>query len=122
MCISAIEDIQHFLGHLAGLISDLIAFRFAKWAKEYGPIFSLTVGPTNIVVLCDRRAAHKLLVEKGNIYSERPHNHVADLLSSGEQISFGSLTPAWREKRKIVSHNFSPKRLDEDHFKVQEAE
>ncbi|TPX17909.1 uncharacterized protein E0L32_003010 [Thyridium curvatum] len=122
MCIPAIEDIQHFLGHFTGLISDLIAFRFAKWAKEYGPIFSLTVGPTNIVVLCDRRAAHKLLVEKGNIYSERPHNHVADLLSSGEQISFGSLTPAWREKRKIVSHNFSPKRLDEDHFKVQEAE
>ncbi|KAI8265271.1 Cytochrome P450 monooxygenase yanC [Colletotrichum sp. SAR11_239] len=28
----------------------------------------------------------------------------------------------WRDKRKVISHNFSPKRLDEQHFRVQEAE
>jgi hypothetical protein len=32
------------------------------------------------------------------------------------------MEPAWREKRKLIAHNFSPKSLDERHFKVQEAE
>ncbi|OIW32566.1 cytochrome P450 [Coniochaeta ligniaria NRRL 30616] len=48
--------------------------QFLKWAKEYGPVFSLKIGPSNVIVLCDRQAVHKLL------------------------------------------------RLDENHFKVQEAE
>lgn len=28
----------------------------------------------------------------------------------------------WREQRKLISHHLSPRRLDEDHYKVQEAE
>jgi len=32
------------------------------------------------------------------------------------------MDPTWREKRKVIAHNFSPKQLDEKHFRVQEAE
>jgi hypothetical protein len=28
----------------------------------------------------------------------------------------------WREKRKVIAHNFSPKALDEKHYRIQEAE
>jgi cytochrome P450 len=96
--------------------------RFLKWAKEYGPVFSLKIGPSNVVVLCDRQAVHKLLVERGSIYSDRPPSYVGNLLTQGDHLALEQMDPAWREKRKIISHNFSPKRLDENHFKVQEAE
>ncbi|KAF2179307.1 cytochrome P450 [Zopfia rhizophila CBS 207.26] len=38
--------------------------QFREWAKQYGPVFSLTVGPSNIIVLCNRRAIHKLLLDE----------------------------------------------------------
>lgn len=96
--------------------------QFREWAREYGPIFSLKIGPANVVVLCDRKAIHKLLVEKGNIYSDRPPSYVGYLLTKGDHVALQQMDPAWREKRKVISHNFSPKQLDEKHFEVQEAE
>ena len=96
--------------------------RFRIWAKEYGPVFSLKFGPSNMIVLCDRKAIHSLLDKKGNIYSDRPHTYVGDLLTKGDMIALQQMDGLWREKRKVVAHNFSPKQLDEKHFKVQEAE
>ncbi|GME29194.1 putative cytochrome P450 oxidoreductase [Neofusicoccum parvum] len=96
--------------------------KFHEWAREYGPIFTLKFGPANVVVLCDREAIHKLLVEKGNIYSDRPPSYVGNLLTKGDHVALHQMTPEWREKRKVISHNFSPMQLDQKHFRVQEAE
>jgi cytochrome P450 len=75
-----------------------------------------------MIVLCDRKAIHELLDKRGNIYSDRPHTYVGDLLTQGDMIALHQMDNLWREKRKVVAHNFSPKQLDEKHFKVQEAE
>lgn len=75
-----------------------------------------------MIVLCDRKAIHALLDKKGNIYSDRPHTYVGDLVTGGDMIALHQMDNLWREKRKVVAHNFSPKQLDEKHFKVQEAE
>ncbi|EXJ83042.1 hypothetical protein A1O3_06859 [Capronia epimyces CBS 606.96] len=96
--------------------------QFREWAKQYGSVYSLKMGPANVIVLCDRRAVHDLLDKKSKIYSDRPESYVGDLLSHGDHIVVASATAEWREKRKVVAHNFSPKMLDEKHFKVQEAE
>jgi cytochrome P450 len=96
--------------------------RFREWAKEYGTVFSLKFGPSNIVVLCDREAIHELLDKKGSIYSDRPKTYVGDLLTRGDHIAISQADGLWREKRKVIAHNFSPKMLDEKHYKVQEAE
>jgi cytochrome P450 len=96
--------------------------RFREWAKEYGSIFTLKLGPANVVVLCDRKAIHKLLVEKGSIYSDRPPSYVGHLLTKGDHLAISQMDASWREKRKVIAHNFSPMQLDQNHFKVQEAE
>lgn len=44
------------------------------------------------------------------------------LLTQGDHIALEQMDSVWREKRKVISHNFSPKHLDEKHFLVQEAE
>ena len=106
----------------AKLDFDLPLCRFREWSKEYGSVFTLKLGSANVVVLCDRKAIHKLLVEKGSIYSDRPGSYVGKLLTKGDHLALEQMTPIWREKRKIISHNFSPNQLDQKHFKVQEAE
>jgi len=96
--------------------------RFLEWAKEYGSVFSLKIGPSSIIVLCDRKAIHKLLVEKGSIYSDRPPSYVGNILTQGDHLALEQMDVTWREKRKVISHNFSPKQLDEKHFRIQESE
>lgn len=110
------------IGNVHQIPSSGLYKQFREWAKQYGSIFSLKVGPSNVIVLCDRKAIHKLLVEKGNIYSDRPPSYVGRLLTKGDHLALEQMDATWRDKRKVVSHNFSPKQLDEKHWRVQEAE
>lgn len=96
--------------------------RFKEWADIYGPIYSLTIGPTNIVVICERKAANMLLDKKGSIYSDRPFNYVTNYVTHGDHLTLECQTTSWREKRSVVTRNLNPKNLDEKHFKIQEAE
>jgi cytochrome P450 len=82
----------------------------------------LTIGPTNIIVLCDRKAVNYLLDKKGSIYSDRPMNHVTQYITHGDHLTLENSGASWREKRMVVTRNLNPKSLDEKHFKVQEAE
>lgn len=93
-----------------------------EWQAEYGKIFSLKVGPGNIIVICDRKAVHELLDKKGSIYSDRPPNVVPRFITRGNHMTMENQTPLWREKRTVVTRNLNPKSLDEKHFRVQEAE
>ena len=74
------------------------------------------------MVLCDRKAIHELLDKRGSIYSQRPPTYVGRLLTKGDHLAIAQPDALWREKRKVIAHNFSPKQLDEKHFRVQEAE
>jgi cytochrome P450 len=96
--------------------------RFSVWAREYGDIFSLKFGSGDTIVLCDRKAVHDLLSTKGAIFSDRPKMHLIDALGIDGNVFVSSLNNTWKEKRKIVSHNFSPSQLDKKHYRVQEAE
>ncbi|KAI1617874.1 putative cytochrome P450 oxidoreductase [Exophiala viscosa] len=110
------------LGNFHQIPSTGMYRQFREWAKEYGSVFSLKFGPSNIIVLCDREAIHELIDKKGSIYSDRPTTYVGNLLTKGDHIAISQADALWREKRKVIAHNFSPKMLDEKHFKVQEAE
>lgn len=92
------------------------------WSKEYGKIYSLKIGSGNIIVICDRKAVHELLANKGSIYSDRPANVVPLFITRGDHMTMECQSTTWREKRTVVTKNLGPKSLDEKHFRVQEAE
>ncbi|KIW33913.1 uncharacterized protein PV07_00727 [Cladophialophora immunda] len=96
--------------------------KFHEWAKEYGPIYSLKVFNSTMIVLADRKAIYQLMDKKGSIYSDRPFLAVPTFMSRGCHMTFEQTTPGWREKRSVVTRNLNPKNLDEKHFQVQEAE
>jgi hypothetical protein len=61
----------------------------------------------NLIVLFDRKAVHDLLDKKGSIYSERPIDYVASIVTGGDSFAFMNNTTLWRSERKIASHNLS---------------
>ncbi|OQU97041.1 hypothetical protein CLAIMM_03044 [Cladophialophora immunda] len=88
------------LGNFHQIPSTGMYRQFREWAKEYGSVFSLKFGPSNIIVLCDREAIHELLNKKGSIYSDRPTTYVGNLLTKGDHIAISQADALWREKRK----------------------
>jgi hypothetical protein len=81
--------------------------RFKEWGDKYGEVFSLKIGSGNLIVLFDRKAVHDLLDKKGAIYSERPIDYVANIVTGGDSFAFMNNTPLWRSERKVASHNLS---------------
>ncbi|TVY37467.1 Cytochrome P450 monooxygenase [Lachnellula occidentalis] len=96
--------------------------QFKTWSLEYGGVYSLKFGPSNVIILCNKKAIHELWDKKGLVYAERPKNYVADIITSGDSIVFAPNTVETREKRRIATHNFSPRILDEKAAVVQDAE
>ncbi|EXJ90176.1 hypothetical protein A1O3_03245 [Capronia epimyces CBS 606.96] len=84
--------------------------QFKTWGEQYNGIYSLKFGPTNFIVLYDRKAIHELVDKKGTIYADRPTSYVADLVTSSQSLVFSKYTPVIRSKRKIATHNLSVRR------------
>lgn len=58
--------------------------QFKKWADEYGPIYSLILGSSVMIVLNSDKAIKDLLDKRSNIYSDRPAMFIGQrLLSDG---------------------------------------
>lgn len=71
--------------------------KFREWAKEYGSVFSLKLGPQNIIVLNSAKAANDLLNTRSKIYSSRAPPHVAhDIMSDGQRLVFLPYDTEWK--------------------------
>lgn len=98
-------------------------FAFTKWAKEYGGIFSLKLGPGTAVVLTDRRLVKQLIDKRSNIYSNRPHSYVShNLITGGDHILIAHYSKTWQQYRKYIHQHFMERIVEEDHLPVQHAE
>ncbi|KAF2807406.1 putative cytochrome P450 oxidoreductase [Mytilinidion resinicola] len=111
-----------FLGNALQIPREGFYKKMKEWAETYGKIYSLTVGPTNIIVLCDRKAVRDLIDKKSAIYSDRPADYVGRLLTGGDHTLIDDYNAEWREKRKQMAQVLSPRRCDEQHSPIQEAE
>ncbi|KAK3305140.1 uncharacterized protein B0T15DRAFT_370736, partial [Chaetomium strumarium] len=57
--------------------------QFEKWAREYGPIYSLILGTKTLIVLSTDKAVKDLLDKRSNIYSHRQEMYTGQMLYSG---------------------------------------
>lgn len=79
--------------------------QFQKWAKEYGPVYSLILGTKTLIVLSSDEAVKDLLDKRSAIYSDRQDMYIGQTLCSGGlrflMMRYG---PTWRMVRKMC-HN-----------------
>ncbi|KAK3497921.1 cytochrome P450 [Neurospora hispaniola] len=91
------------LGNLHLMPTKDVHLQFEKWAREYGPVYSLILGTKVMVVLSSDRAVKDLLDKKSHMYSHRQEMYVGQTLCSGDmRILMLGYTAKWRMSRKLV--------------------
>jgi hypothetical protein len=58
--------------------------QFEKWAREYGPVYSLMLGTKVLIVLSSDAAVKELLDRRSGIYSDRQDMYIGQTLCSGD--------------------------------------
>ncbi|KAF8625938.1 hypothetical protein AX17_006664 [Amanita inopinata Kibby_2008] len=83
--------------------------KFREWAKEYGPIFHLRMGPQDVIVLNTADAADELFVHRSKSFSSRTPPHVAhDIVSAGQRLVFLPYGKEWKAARKSLHSSIGP--------------
>ena len=96
--------------------------QFAKWAKQYGEIFSLKFGPATSIVISSPRLIKQLVDKKSNLYSRRPPSHVGGIIGGGDHLLLMQYSDQWRTCRKLVHQYFMESIVVKSHISVVEAE
>ncbi|KAJ4213019.1 hypothetical protein NW759_011280 [Fusarium solani] len=71
------------LGNLHLMPTKRPHLQFQKWAKQYGPIYSLILGTKIMIVLSSDEAVKDLLDKRSVIYSDRPDMYIGQRIASG---------------------------------------
>lgn len=61
-----------------------IHLQLQKWAKQYGPVYSLILGTQTLVVLSSDVAVKDLLDRRSSLYSHRQEMYIGQKLASGD--------------------------------------
>ncbi|KAF2114283.1 cytochrome P450 [Lophiotrema nucula] len=92
------------IGNLHLLPSTQPHHQFKKWADEYGPVYSLILGTSVMIVLTSDVAIKDLLDKRSNIYSSRPPLYIGQIVSGGWRMLLMEYGDTWRMIRRTV-HN-----------------
>lgn len=94
-----------------------------NWAKTYGGLFSLTVGPSNIIVISDRDVVKQVLDKRSAVTSDRPTSVLRQqLLTGGDHLLWMDATPEWRLMRKLIHSDLTESMCTRLHAPLQHAE
>ena len=83
---------------------------YAKWAEQYGPIYSVQFGGNTFIMLADENMVHELLDKRGNRYSDRPRLvQAAENLHKGRHILFRSYDDDFKRHQRMEAPVLSPR-------------
>jgi hypothetical protein len=71
------------IGNLHLMPKEKSHLQLQKWAKEYGPVYSLILGTKVMIVLSSDQAVKCLLDKRSGIYSSRPDMYLGQIVSGG---------------------------------------
>ncbi|GLB41499.1 putative cytochrome p450 [Lyophyllum shimeji] len=87
--------------------------KFAEWNKQYGPVVSIFLGSTPVIILGTARAAWDLLEKRSEIYSSRPRFIVAgEILSDNKRGLMLPNNDHWRKWRKVLHSGFHARQAE----------
>ncbi|KAK1585780.1 cytochrome P450 [Colletotrichum navitas] len=75
--------------------------QFKKWAKEYGPVYSLIFGTKVVIILSSDRAVKDLMDKRSAIYSSRADIYLGNVASGNLRVVIMKYGETWRMIRKV---------------------
>ncbi|CAE6478309.1 unnamed protein product [Rhizoctonia solani] len=111
------------IGNLHNLKTINVYEQFRLLSREYGPIVSLKIGSSTLILLGgDGSQVHELYNKRGKIYSGRPLQMVTEIAASGDGFLFQQDIHKWRAGRKTLVQHFAPAVMKSKNVLLQEAE
>ncbi|KAI1132521.1 cytochrome P450 [Nemania abortiva] len=90
------------IGNIHQIPKTKMHLQFEKWAKEYGPVYSLVLGANVLIVLSSETAVSDLMDKRSGIYSSRPSLYLSQQIASGGMrwtlMEYGD---RWRKLRRV---------------------
>ena len=110
------------LGNIHQLPLQKSFLKLTEWAREYGPIVGLQLGPQKAIVLNTWTAVRDLLDQRGAIYSSRPAFPIVQHMGIGDtHAAFMKYDKNWRRARKTMAEFLKDSEVDK-RIEVQNAE
>ncbi|KAG8926377.1 hypothetical protein FRC02_008940 [Tulasnella sp. 418] len=97
------------LGNLNVFPKEEAYLRFAEWAKVYGHLFSLKIGPQTMIIISSMDALYEILEKNGAVTSDKPrYEPFRRIAGKGGVLAFEPYGPSWRKLRKAASELMKP--------------
>ncbi|KAJ3873641.1 cytochrome P450 [Lentinula edodes] len=109
------------LGNLNIFPTEYAHYKFTDWAKEYGDIYSLKIGPGTVVVITSMEAVRELMEKRSGSTADRPPNYMADNITGGLNMVLARYGSKWRILRKTAHAILTPHAVTA-HLPIQIAE
>ncbi|KAJ7603367.1 cytochrome P450 [Roridomyces roridus] len=109
------------LGNLHVFPTEFAHYRFTEWARKYGGIFSLKIGPGTTVVLTDAAIFKELMDKRTASTADRPPLYIADLVTGGLNMSLARYSDTWRRLGR-AAHTILTPDATAQHLAIQKAE
>ncbi|KAF8153046.1 cytochrome P450 [Crassisporium funariophilum] len=111
-----------FIGNRHQLPANKPWRKFAEWSKQYGPVTSIFLGSTPVIIFGSPQPAWDLLEKRSDIYSSRPRFIVAgEILSDNKRGVMLPNNETWRRWRKVLHTGFHL-RQSENYKDIQSLE
>lgn len=107
-----------FIGNMRTVGHKTLVGAFRDWRKEFGDIFSLSLGTKWVIVICGLDNLKEAFVERDAVFSDRPDLFVNRYINERRGI-IGSDGEKWKELKKITlralrEFGFGKKSLEEN--------
>ncbi|QRV80981.1 cytochrome P450 family protein [Ceratobasidium sp. AG-Ba] len=109
------------LGNLNIFPTSKAHLKFTEWARIYGSIYSLKIGPSTAIVLTDVDAVKEILEKRSQLTADRPPFYVGDLVTEGMNIGLARYTETWRMQRRFM-HELLSRNACASYISIQQAE
>ncbi|CAE6376736.1 unnamed protein product [Rhizoctonia solani] len=96
-------------------------FKLTEWARQYGGIYSIKMGPGTAIVITDATVLKDLMDKRSQSTIDRPPNYVADRITGGMSMVMSRYTENWRILRR-VAHEILTQSACTRHIAIQRAE
>lgn len=74
------------LGNLHIFPTEYAHYKFTEWARIYGDVYSLKVGPATAIVITSAAAVKELMDKRSASTADRPPHNMADVVTGGSNM------------------------------------
>ena len=91
-----------FIGNFHQLNTPKLHVQLLKWAKKYGPVYTIWLGFKPVVIVTGSKQIHEVLVVRGKEFSGRSNTYVTSKFTcDAKDIGISDPNQEWRVQKKL---------------------